>query len=220
MKEKTNKAVMFLRKNFVYFILGLCAIAVVASVLVAVLTASNKAPIDQTQNKPNVEQEKPNEELPSDKEELPNLTPNEPVETKIEFVMPISSSTSINGYSEVPVPTGVGNVYQAHLAVDFMADAGTSVLACYKGKVEKVEYDFLNGYSVTIDHGDGLKSYYNSLAEDVLVKVGDSVATGAKIGTVADTNQREYKLGNHLHFAVFEDGGVINPDKYLSFEEK
>ena len=134
--------------------------------------------------------------------------------------MPVANATDIHGYSLVPVSTGIGNLMASHLGVDFIANEGESVYSAYDGVVEKVEYDFLNGYSVTIDHGEGLKTYYSSLDEDVLVTEGQTVKTGQEIGTVALSNQREYKLGSHLHFEVFENGLNVDPGEYLTFEEK
>ena len=52
------------------------------------------------------------------------------------------------------------------------------------------------------------------------LKVGDSVARGEVIATVAEANGNEYKDGAHLHFEIHENGVRIDPTKYLTLEEK
>ena len=103
---------------------------------------------------------------------------------------------------------------------DFYASEGENVYAVYDGVVVGVENSLLTGYSVTIDHGEGLKTVYNSLSEDVVVTVGESVNQGDVIGAVSTTNRQEYKSGAHLHFEVHENGVSVDPATYLIFDEK
>ena len=218
MKEKTSKALSFIRKNLAYLILTLCIIAVGVSVIVAFLTKSKVETINPGAN---IQAPKDDStETGGGDTEIPEGAPSNPVDTRIIFTMPVSNATDVNGYSLVPVSMGIGNILQPHLAIDFIANEGENVYSAYDGVVEKVEYDFLNGYSVTIDHGEGLKTYYGSLDQEVFVTEGQTVTAGDKIGTVATSNQKEYKLGSHLHFEVFEKGENVDPSKYLSFEEK
>jgi len=44
------------------------------------------------------------------------------------------------------------------MGIDFAADAGTNVVAVYDGTIESVTTSYLQGTTVTIDHGNGLKS--------------------------------------------------------------
>jgi murein DD-endopeptidase MepM/ murein hydrolase activator NlpD len=106
------------------------------------------------------------------------------------------------------------------MALDFFAEEGTKVFAVYDGVIESVGQDFLTGTTITIDHGNGLKTVYNSLADGDNVVVGQRVKSGDVIGEVSLTNRQEYGEGAHLHFQVFENGEVIDPAKYLNFNEK
>ena len=94
------------------------------------------------------------------------------------------------------------------------------VFAVAKGTVKSVETSMLTGVTVTIDHGDGLVSVYNSLADAEWVSVGDVVNKGDTIGEVSTSNRQEYKAGAHLHFEMKKDGELIDPGAYLVFEEK
>jgi murein DD-endopeptidase MepM/ murein hydrolase activator NlpD len=104
--------------------------------------------------------------------------------------------------------------------MDFYAEEGAEVFAVYDGVVESVETTLLDGVNIVIDHENGLKTVYNSLADGDMVSVGDAVAKGEVIGAVSITNRQEYKSGAHLHFEVLENGKSINPLNYLTLPEK
>ncbi len=240
MKKTENRALTFLRRNAVYFILALCIIAVGLSVTLILLN-QDKLPNDQ------IQVENPGDDLPGD-EPVDGNNPNEPdtpvdgnnpnepdtpvdgnnpnepdtpVQTVIAFVMPVANATEITEYSETMVYNSTLNRFSAHKAIDFFATQGTDVLAVWEGTVESVNNSPLTtGVTVTIDHGNGLKTIYNSLDDSELVSVGQTVTKGQKIGEVSVSNRQEYKSGAHLHFEVVENDVRINPSKYLSFDEK
>ena len=107
--------------------------------------------------------------------------------------------------------------------------AGTVAYARMNGS-DETDY----GYTVIIDHGDGVYTQYSHLAyvtSSGLVKVGDAVSAGATIGYMADLNLPEKSSGNvradvvkpydkiQLHFEVFRakagrtSSGAISPIK-------
>lgn len=98
-----------------------------------------------------------------------------------------------------------------HEGVDFMADIGTPIVAAGGGLV--VYSDTYAGYGnmIEIDHGDGLISRYAHTSK-MLVKVGDVVMKGQKIGEVGNTGR---STGPHLHFEVRYHGSPQNPEHYL-----
>ncbi|MDD5330058.1 MAG: M23 family metallopeptidase [Sulfuricella sp.] len=98
-----------------------------------------------------------------------------------------------------------------HEGVDFMADPGTPIYAAGGGIV--VYSDTYAGYGnmMEIDHGNGLVSRY-AHASKMLVKVGDVVMKGQKIGEVGSTGR---STGPHLHFEVRRNGAAQNPEHYL-----
>jgi murein DD-endopeptidase MepM/ murein hydrolase activator NlpD len=64
---------------------------------------------------------------------------------------------------------------------------------------------------VEIDHGNDLVTRY-AHASMRLVKVGDVVLRGAKIGEVGRTGRA---TGSHLHFEVRQRGAPVNPTQFL-----
>ncbi len=217
MKKTANKAILFIKRNSVYIILALCILAVALSVTLMFLKES-VTPQPEIQNPIDDEQAQIPDE-PVDSPIIPD-EPDEPVDSVITFIMPVANTTAIEEYSSTMVFNVTLNRYEAHMAMDFFASEGTEVLAVYKGTIESVENTLLKGYTVTIDHGNGLKTVYNSLADGDSVSVGQTVNAGDVIGHVSTSNRQEYKEGAHLHFEVIENGTIIDPSKYLILEEK
>jgi murein DD-endopeptidase MepM/ murein hydrolase activator NlpD len=98
-----------------------------------------------------------------------------------------------------------------HEGVDFTADAGTPIRAAAGGVVVYSDYHHQYGNMIVIEHGNGLSTRY-AHASKRLVKVGDIVLQGQKIGAVGSTGR---STGSHLHFEVLNNGAPQNPANYL-----
>lgn len=219
-KQTENRFLIFLRRNMLYLILSACILAVGLSITLMLINqqGNNSAVVEP--DVPTIIDPVPDEpDGPVIEPDIPE-DPVTPVDKPIIFIMPVENSASIGEYSETMVWNSTLNRFSAHLAIDFYADEGTPVLAVYDGVVESVETSLITGTSITIDHGNGLKTVYNSLADGDMVVKGQSVKQGDIIGEVSISNRQEYKDGAHLHFEVFENGEKIDPVKYLAFEEK
>ena len=98
-----------------------------------------------------------------------------------------------------------------HEGIDFMAEQGTPVKAAAGGVVVYSEFHPQYGNMIEIDHGNELITRYahNSTR---LVKVGEVVLRGAKIGEVGKTGRA---TGTHLHFEVRQRGASQNPTQFL-----
>jgi murein DD-endopeptidase MepM/ murein hydrolase activator NlpD len=102
-------------------------------------------------------------------------------------------------------------------AVDFAVPVGTPVLAARDGTVMQVEGGFdrsgldraayaTRANFVRILHGDGTMALYAHLrAGGVLVRVGQAVRAGDRIGLSGDTG---FATGPHLHFVVQVNRGM------------
>ena len=191
---------------------ALLAVAVVLSVILSLTLNTSSV---ETPSTPSLETPPANDEPVV---ETPPV-PDEPVVKKVTFIMPVDG-TLFKGYSEVPVFNSTLNRYSAHQALDFSAEEGASVFAVYDGTVSAVTESLTKGVSVTIDHGNGLFTVYNSLESGVDITVGTSVKSGDIIGNVSISNRQEYKDGAHLHFETIENGVTINPEKYLVIDAK
>ena len=97
-----------------------------------------------------------------------------------------------------------------HDGIDFIADAGTPVLAAAAGEVVTADFDPKYGYHVIIQHDGGYTTLYAHLAE-LRVAAGDTAEAGTEIGTVGNTGQ---STGPHLHLELRKDGQPVDPADY------
>ena len=214
---KGNKFWAFMTKNAFYFVLGFCLLAIALS-FTFYAVSQNKKPVDSGQQTPvdPDDGKDPDGEDPTDPED-----PDEPTIVEVVFQLPVANGTVIKGYSaDQPVFNQTLERYEVHLGIDFGGAEGAEVYAAYGGKIESIETKYLTGTTIVIDHGDNLKTVYNSLTPDEDLAVGQTVTKGQVLGTISATNLQEYKDGAHLHFQTMENGAYIDPEKYLDLEEK
>lgn len=101
--------------------------------------------------------------------------------------------------------------WRFHKGVDLGAPRGTAIKASRAGTVTLATWDNSAGYYVKIDHGDGFTSIYMHMTH-YIVKKGDKVSAGQKIGEVGSTGT---STGNHLHFGIQYKGQYVNPANYI-----
>ena len=77
-----------------------------------------------------------------------------------------------------------------------------------KGSTGNTSY----GNCVKIDHGNGYQTLYAHMQRNLLVKNGDIVKKGQRLGYMWDSGNAN---GKHLHFEVWKDGERINPKPYI-----
>ena len=97
-----------------------------------------------------------------------------------------------------------------HRAVDIANRSNPSIVASQGGTVVTAGWN-AGGYGnyVVVDHGNGYRTLYaHMLNGSVLVKAGQKVSQGQKLGTMGSTGR---STGTHLHFEVQSTGGNINP---------
>lgn len=86
--------------------------------------------------------------------------------------------------------------------VDYVALSGEPVLAVNNGTVVYAGYLEYSGYTVIIDHGLGLKSWYYNMSSSN-VTVGQAVSKGDTIGNVGSTGFTP-SAGLHVRLTVFD----------------
>lgn len=69
------------------------------------------------------------------------------------------------------------------------------------------------GHGCQIEHSGGYVSVYMHLESALMLKVGDKVLQGDKIGIEGNTG---YSFGKHLHFELRKNGSKIDPLPYLT----
>ncbi|MBW3618324.1 MAG: M23 family metallopeptidase [Proteobacteria bacterium] len=98
-----------------------------------------------------------------------------------------------------------------HAGVDFAGGTMSPVLATGPGVVSFAGVRSGYGNTVEVDHGAGLKTRYAHLHR-IAVAAGQRVAVGQRLGGMGTTGR---STGVHLHYEVWVNGRVQNPDRFL-----
>ena len=114
-----------------------------------------------------------------------------------------------SGYGNRKRPIGSG--YEFHTGIDIPAAYGANIVAAEAGTVMTSSYVRGYGYTVIINHGNGLTTLYGHNSSNS-VKVGDVVTRGQVIAKAGSTGN---STGNHCHFEVRLNGNHVNPSGYL-----
>lgn len=102
-------------------------------------------------------------------------------------------------------------IYMQNSGISYSSNEQFDVTASLSGTVTNISDDTLLGKTIEIRNSNELIMIYQSLS-DVSVKKGDVVTQGQIIGkSGACTLNSEIKQG--LHFEVYKNGQVINPEK-------
>jgi len=119
------------------------------------------------------------------------------------FIMPVNSYTlsSTFGYRW-------GSM---HEGIDLAAATGTAIHASDGGRVVRAGWYSGYGKCIDISHGNGYMTRYGHCSR-IIVKVGQRVYQGQKIGEVGNTGN---STGSHCHFEIRINGTAKNPLKYV-----
>jgi len=200
-----QKIKAFLKRNsYALVVAGSAIVLAVALAVTAVTSARFNNAKKNEENNTNIEEVLPNEEA-----QASSTAP-------VVFTYPVKDYTLGNTYTDSGmVYNETLNEYTTHLGIDFIVAEGADVMASLGGTVESIKYDTLTGTTIVIDHGNGLKTSYMSLASEVSVAEGEQVSTGQVIGKASNSAGNESSLGAHVHFEASENGTTIDPMTYL-----
>jgi murein DD-endopeptidase MepM/ murein hydrolase activator NlpD len=102
-------------------------------------------------------------------------------------------------------------VTEFHSGLDINAQPRTPIRAPAGGTVTYAGTQAEYGITITIDHGQDVRSIYGHLAQ-VAVKHGERVERGQLIGYTGNTGRSS---GPHLHYEILVKGRSVNPRAYL-----
>jgi len=119
--------------------------------------------------------------------------------------------TSGYGHRENPF---TGENVETHKGLDIRGRYGEVVKSTASGRVVMAGRRGGYGNCVVINHGNGFETYYGHLSR-ILIKVGQQVKAGDKIGKIGSTGR---STGPHLHYEVHRYGKIINPRSFLTLE--
>lgn len=104
------------------------------------------------------------------------------------------------------------NTYMQNSGVDYKSEEVFDVVSILDGTVIEVKEDAILGNVVQIKHTNDIISVYQSLSE-VDVKKDDKILAGQIIGKSGQSNINK-DIGNHLHFELYYQGQIVNPEEY------
>ncbi|MEM9547948.1 MAG: M23 family metallopeptidase [Bacteroidota bacterium] len=128
-------------------------------------------------------------------------------------------TSSLNNQYFVPPITGKisasFNRLKKHLGVDILAPKGSAIKSITAGVVIASDFTVATGNTIAIQHPNNLISIYKHNTA-LLKNIGDKVSAGEAIAIIGNTG--ELTDGPHLHFELWYDGNVINPENFINFQ--
>lgn len=226
MKDKEKTKPTKKKILFYYLILAACLLVIAAITVGVVFAVKNNSVnpplIDSGDDKPDDDKKPDDGNNPDDgKDSDDGKDPDDSTNTssKYEFIVPVKDVNLAKSYAFSHDKTL--DRYCLHQGMDFKCDEGTAVLAAVDGKVKSVvTEDRLYGGIVTIEHENGLVTVYKFVQPNENLKEGATVSRGDAIGTVMKATGAEIEEGEHLHFEVFKNNKVQDPDEYLNIISK
>ena len=106
-----------------------------------------------------------------------------------------------------------GDTYMQNSGVDYATGNEFDVVSILDGTVMEVTEDEVMGKTIKIKHNNDLISVYQSMGV-INFKKDDTVTQGTVIGKSGENNIST-DLGNHLHFELYYQGKVVNPEDYF-----
>lgn len=234
-----GKFIRFLNGKGFYAALGVCMIAIGVSAWTAMSSLSSppetgdnssgqeslvaEAPSDITvdKNQSGIPDEKAGQsslgEPAFSSQEVTSTEPEQSVQAPVAkyFIYPVNGEI-MKDYSDSELQYSLTyNDMRLHTGIDIKADAGSSVKSSGDGVVVSVEKDPLWGYTVTVDHGNGITGIYAGLTEAVAVKKGDAVKAGTNLGPLG-TVTGECLDAPHLHLEFRENEVSVSPKSLLT----
>ncbi len=126
-----------------------------------------------------------------------------------DFILPLDGNiTSPFGERKNPFDN---TVTEKHTGIDIDTNITTDVFSSESGEIKKSGFDERFGNYIIIQHNDIYSTCYAHL-EGALVKEGEKVEKGQKIGIAGETGRA---TGKHLHFEIRKDEERVDPQKYL-----
>ncbi len=235
--QKNMKNNKFLEKFFngkgFYVALGICMITIGISAWTTMsgLSTDKNPAQEQTSEKQqivieapankaesNIEDTRSQNESPSDakdktastNEENPNAQP-----VAKYFTYPVIGEV-IKKFSDSELQYSVTyNDMRIHTGMDIKASAGVSIKSAGDGKVLSTLKESELGYTVRIDHGNGIVGVYAGLSSAFAVEKGDTVKSGTNLGSLGTVNN-ECLDAPHLHLEFLKNGKPIDPMTLIS----
>ena len=108
------------------------------------------------------------------------------------------------------------NIYMPNTGVLYSSDELFDVIAIDDGTITSIKEDEILGFIVEVEHRNNVISVYQSVS-NVAVTEGMQIKQGEKIATSGPNSLNDEKE-NCLHFEVYKDGKLLNPESIYNIE--
>ena len=200
--KRGEKFINFMKKYGYYFL----AVAIILAITLSVVLTATKPADLNVDKENNVQTDVPTEEVDA---------------YALTFTLPLLDCSIVQNHAtdKLVYNSSLG-WFATHHGLDLVSATSNEVLASADGTVAEIYTNDLEGTVVLIKHNNVYTSKYASLDSNLLVKVGDKVKSGQKIGTTSASAKNEVLTGAHIHYELFKDNESINPADYLNIEGK
>ncbi len=143
-------------------------------------------------------------------------------EEKPSFKSPVTGTVSKEHSLSETVFSETLKEWRTHSGIDIATAENCAVYAAEKGVVSAIYDDPFHGRTVELTHSMNYKTIYSNLAKEdaAFVSVGDTVASGDRIGTVGYTAIYEIAEDPHLHFEMKANGKDLDPLAHITKESQ
>lgn len=108
------------------------------------------------------------------------------------------------------------SIYMPNTGILYSSDKEFNVIAVLDGKVSSIKEDEILGNIIEVEHSNNIVTIYQSV-KNVSVKIGDTVKQGDIIA-LSGSNKLENEKDNCLHFEVYQEGNLINPENFYNLD--
>jgi murein DD-endopeptidase MepM/ murein hydrolase activator NlpD len=124
-----------------------------------------------------------------------------------DFISKLPLTKPVSGYE-----TNGFDPLQFHYGIDFAGKQGSPVSAAADGNVIFAGWTYDDGFMIILMHELGYTTAYKH-NQSVVKNIGDVVKRGEIIALLGNTGEKS--RGAHLHFEVWKNGIVQDPNNYL-----
>ncbi len=104
---------------------------------------------------------------------------------------------------------------KGHFGTDILAPKNTPIKSILNGIVIQSDWTLETGKTIAIQHPNNVVSFYKHNSA-LLKKVGETVKAGEAVAIIGNTGT--LSSGPHLHFELWYNGKVVDPEDYISFK--
>jgi len=106
------------------------------------------------------------------------------------------------------------NFDDTHIGIDINGNIGTKIYSPMPGRVIYQGFDKKKGNCIIISHDNGYITKYMHNKKN-FVKSGDNINLNKAIAEMGNSGSSVKNEGVHLHFELWKNGVVINPEPFI-----